>query len=129
MRKFVLSLLGIIALTALRAQELTPAISFETTEYDFGMVREDGKKVSYDFVFRNTGTSPLVVTRIITSCKCVGTSYTRKPVPPGGEGTVTVTYDPKKQQGVFYKAIQVFSNAPEGVDIIVIKGEVVEASR
>ncbi len=93
------------------------------------MVREDGKKVSYDFVFRNTGTSPLVVTRIITSCKCVGTSYTRKPVPPGGEGTVTVTYDPKKQQGVFYKAIQVFSNAPEGVDIIVIKGEVVEASR
>ncbi|MCD8071686.1 MAG: DUF1573 domain-containing protein [Alistipes sp.] len=106
-----------------------PAVSFAVTEHDFGLVREGrNNEVSYDFVLRNTGNSPLVLTRIITSCKCVTTSHTKRPIPPGGEGVVSVTYDPKKQQGVFYKAIQVFSNAPEGIHIIIIKGEVVRSS-
>lgn len=101
-----------------------PALEFKIMEHDFGTVSEQGRKVSYDYVFTNTGDCPLVITRVITSCKCVSTNYTKKPIPPGGHGMVTVTYDPKKQQGVFYKAVQVFSNAPEGMHIIIAKGEV-----
>ncbi|MCD8101900.1 MAG: DUF1573 domain-containing protein [Alistipes sp.] len=105
-----------------------PQVEFETMEYDFGPVAENSRKVSYDFVFRNTGETPYVITRVITSsCKCISTSHTKRPVPPGGEGVVTVTYDPKKQLGIFYKAIQVFSNAPEGLHILIVKGEVTEA--
>lgn len=102
-----------------------PAIKFAVGEYDFGRVSERGRKVSYDYVFTNTGTSPLVVTRAVTSCKCVSTSFNRRPIPPGGQGAITITYDPKKQQGVFYKAIQVYTNTPEKMHIIIAKGEVV----
>ncbi|MCC8034816.1 MAG: DUF1573 domain-containing protein [Rikenellaceae bacterium] len=124
MKKALLSLVFLLAVGYGRASE--PALVFNVAEYDFGRVPEGrNNEVSYDFILRNAGDSPLVLTRIITSCKCVTTSYTRKPIPPGGEGVVSVTYDPKKQQGVFYKAVQVFSNAPEGIHIIVIKGEVV----
>lgn len=108
-----------------KAAGAEPGIEFTNGEHNFGKVAENGKKVSYDYVFTNTGDCPLVITRIITSCRCISTSYTKKPVPPGGQGMVTVTYDPKKQQGVFHKAIQVHSNVPEGMHIIIAKGEVV----
>lgn len=108
------------------AETAQPGIEFAQTEYDFGKVSENGKKVSHDYVFTNTGDCPLVITRIITSCRCMSTSYTKKPIPPGGQGMVTVTYDPKKQQGVFHKAIQVHSNAPQGMHIIIARGQVVE---
>lgn len=101
-----------------------PEITFESVEHDFGAIPENGKKVSYDYTFTNTGDRPLVITRVITSCKCVSTSFTKKPVPPGEQGVVTVTYDPKKQLGVFYKAIQVYSNASPKLSIIIAKGEV-----
>lgn len=100
-------------------------ITFVDTEHNFGRIHEQGKKVTHDFVFTNTGDCPLVITRAVSSCRCVSASYTRKPIPPGGQGMVSVTYDPKKQFGVFRKAIQVFSNAPEGMHIVITKGEVI----
>ena len=101
-----------------------PELSFRVKEHDFGSVWEKGRKVSYDYVFTNTGSAPLVITRTITSCRCVDVEYNKKPVPPGGQGMISVTYNPRKQQGLFYKAIQIFSNSPEGVQIIIVKGVV-----
>lgn len=125
-----LSILSFSGWDVLSTEPEPPRVEFEVSEYDFGMVDEEGKKVSYEFILHNTGGSPLVITRLITSsCKCISTSYTKKPIPPGGEGMVTVTYDPKKQQGIFYKAIQVFSNAEEGPDIVIVKGEVVKTPK
>ena len=36
-------------------------IEFETTMHNFGNISESGGMVSYDFVFKNTGNSPLDV--------------------------------------------------------------------
>ena len=113
------------AITRNQATAGKPEITFRAFEHDFGKIKESGKKVSYDYVFTNTGDCPLVITRVVTSCRCVSISYTKRPVPPGGQGMVTVTYDPKKQNGVFYKAIQVFSNVPEEMTIVIAKGEVI----
>lgn len=127
----------ILSLAAMQAWGQSPArnegkrqesgcalIDIADSEHDFGRVAEKGKKVSYDFTFRNTGDCPLVITRVASSCKCVDAGYTKRPVPPGGEGVITVTYNPRKQQGVFRKAIQVYSNDPDEMHIVIVKGEV-----
>ncbi len=104
-----------------------PCMDFgDDTEYDFGKIRESGGKQTGTFTFKNSGNKPLVVTKVMVSCKCVNITFPKKPVAPGAEGTITVTYDPKKQKGIFHKAIQVYSNDPQARFIILIKGEVVE---
>lgn len=101
-----------------------PEMTFTVREHDFGRIAENGGKVSYDYTFTNTGTGPLVIKRVFVTCKCIGITYSKKPIPPGGKGVISVTYNPRRQQGIFYKAIQVHTNTPEELDIIIAKGEV-----
>lgn len=101
-------------------------IQFTKTEHNFGTVPEDGKKVSHTFEFTNTGSHPLLITRITTTCKCVNYSFSKKPIPPGGKGEITITYNPKKQEGVFYKVVQVFTNTVEERHMLTMRGEVIK---
>jgi hypothetical protein len=104
-----------------------PHIAFEQTEYDFGEIPHKSKKVECRFEFTNDGSAPLVITRTLTSCNCVKVSYDKKPVPPGQKGTITVTYEvSKKDPGVFYKVIEVYSNSAGKRNSLIIKGNSVE---
>lgn len=100
-------------------------MEFEAVEHNFGRISERRNKVSHTFRYTNTGDKPLVITRITTTCKCVGHSYSKKPVAPGATGTITISYNPKKQEGVFYKVIQIYANTPEQRHVITVRGEVV----
>ena len=70
------------------------AMRFERTLIDAGHIGEDDVPPVYTFRWRNTGGKPLVVTRVQTTCGCAAASWDKKPVAPGGEGAVTVTYRP-----------------------------------
>jgi hypothetical protein len=104
-----------------------PHFDFETTEYDFGDIAHSLPKVECRFKFTNDGTAPLVITRILTSCSCVKTEYGKRPIPPGGEGEIVVTYEVnKKESGVFYKVIEVYSNSTDRRNNLIVKGNAVE---
>lgn len=128
-------LLLLVCLTAIavdvsaqkRQDEASKAeITFAKAEHNFGTVPEGGRKVRHTFEFTNTGTQPLVITRISTTCRCVDYSFSKKPVPPDGKGEITITYNPKKQDGVFYKVVQVFSNTAEERHLLTVRGEVIK---
>lgn len=99
-------------------------LTFKNAEHDFKTIT-DKAKVTCDFEFVNEGSCPLVITKAMVSCKCISIDYSKKPIAPGAKGTISVTYNPKKQQGVFFKAIQVYSNDPVERRIITVKGKVV----
>lgn len=99
-------------------------ISFAQSEYDFGAIKEDGGVVRHDFEFTNSGDAPLVIVRVVTSCTCTKAEFSKKPIAPGQKSSIKIAYDPKKQSGVFYKAIQVFSNGVDNRVVITTKGEV-----
>lgn len=132
MKKIVLYTLLTTLTVAISAREAveTPVsqaeITFAQTEHNFGIVPENGKKVSCTFEFTNTGKHPLVITRITTTCRCVDYKCSKKPIPPGGKGQITITYNPKKQEGVFYKVIQVFTNTPDERHLLTLRGEVIQ---
>jgi hypothetical protein len=52
-----------------------------------------GEVVTHDFEFVNTGDAPLIITDYAVACKCTKVIFPKEPIPPGGKGIVTVTFD------------------------------------
>jgi hypothetical protein len=106
-----------------------PQITFVNKTYDFGKVRK-GEKVLTSFYFKNTGTRPLQILQVQTSCGCTATNWSKEPVPPNGVSEITVTFDPDYQEnlkGAQEKALLVISNGLNKEEILVLKGEIVKA--
>lgn len=111
-------------LTALSARGESAKIKFNNTMHDFEVVAEDGGRVSHSFEFTNTGNSALVIFEVTTNCGCTVAEYPQAPIVPGGQGNITITFDPKGNPGEFAKEIIVKSNANKKKTRLHIKGMV-----
>lgn len=110
--------LGTITATA------QPSIEFKDSKIEIGTIAENEGKVSRDFVFRNTGDTPLVILSASTACSCTKIKYPKNPITANKEGIITVTFDPKNQSGTIYKAINIYCNTPQKRHIIILSGAV-----
>jgi hypothetical protein len=124
MKRFVLLTSLVWIMAAVMAQTLQPKISFDKDLYDFGKFKEEDGKVTYSFEFVNTGGSDLIIQNVTASCGCTAPSWTREPIPPGGKGFVSATYNPAGRPGSFRKYITVASNSNPGSVRLTITGEV-----
>ncbi len=95
------------------------------TDHDFGKIKEADGKVSHVFVVKNTGTKPLVLTRVVASCGCTTPEYEKEPIMPGEEGKIKITFNPEGRPGQFIKTIAVYSNGMDGAYVLRIKGVVI----
>lgn len=107
------------------AQENAAKIEFKSDTIDYGTIENgsDGVRV---FEFTNTGTAPLVITNVKSSCGCTVPKKPTAPIKPGEKGEIEVKYDTKRT-GFIRKTITVTSNATNiknGVSHLKIKGEV-----
>lgn len=98
-------------------------IEFEETVHDFGNIKE-GEKVEHIFKFKNTGDVPLILTGVQPSCGCTASDYTKDPVAPGAEGTISLTFDSKGKPGPVNKTATVKANIAGGQTLISFKGNV-----
>ncbi len=89
------------------------AMRFETERLEAGEIAEAAEPPSYRFVWHNEGRTPLVVTRVTTSCGCLTTAYDKRPVPAGGTGRLTATYHPRRHPGHFDRRIFVYTQLSE----------------
>lgn len=99
-------------------------VLWDADSHNFGEIPQ-GKPVSVDFKFTNTGDSPLVITEVKTSCGCTASNYPKTAILPGETSKITVDYNAKKL-GAFSKTISVVTNADEQIKTLSIKGTVVE---
>jgi hypothetical protein len=100
-----------------------PVLTFPDTTYDFGMMKE-GEKVEHDFTFKNTGRSPLIIAGANASCGCTVPTFTHDPVPPGGTGTLKVTFSSAGKHGRVMKVVTVTSNAYPATKIVTISADI-----
>lgn len=105
---------------------LGPAIEFDATEHQFGII-ERGGNGTFEFAFTNTGTEPLILSNVRSSCGCTVPSWPREPIPVGGKEVIKVKYN-TNLLGQFSKTISVYSNAKDEPIILKIAGEVKEAT-
>ena len=94
------------------------------TEFDFGTIKEVDGPVSHTFIIKNTGSSPLVLTRVVASCGCTKPEFQTAPIAPGKTSAIKVTYNPAGRPGQFVKTISIYSNGKDGSYILRIKGVV-----
>lgn len=99
--------------------------------HDFGTVAESGD-ISYEFEFKNTGKTPLIITQANASCGCTTPDFSKDPVLPGKKGKIKVVYHTQGRPGPFAKTVFIQSNAqtPAGKDKyeLFIKGTVTPAN-
>lgn len=122
MKKIVLVLfVGLLALSV-NAQDKTAKIEFKTETVDYGVIEKgsDGIRV---FEFTNTGTAPLIISKVSSSCGCTIPKKPEEAILPGKTGEIQVKYDTKRV-GPIRKAITVISNADTPTKVLKIKGEV-----
>jgi hypothetical protein len=111
------SLLVVLFLSfSLNAQEF----KFQEEVIDYGKIDKgsDGAKV---FIFKNIGDQPIIIKKIQSSCGCTVPKKPEKPIMPGEDGEIKVSYDTKRVGG-FSKSITIMSNAKNPRKIIRIKG-------
>ena len=87
-------------------------MQFPEAKFNFGKIKE-GDVVKHAFRFKNIGINPLLIIKAEASCGCTVPSIPKAPVPPGGEGEITVQFDSHHRKGHQQKNVIVFSNAEE----------------
>ena len=121
MKKIVLVLFVGLLGFSLTAQDTAAKIEFKSETVDYGEIAKgsDGVRV---FEFTNTGTAPLIVSKVSSSCGCT-IPKPEDPILPGKTGEIQVKYDTNRV-GPIRKAITVISNADTPTKVLKIKGEV-----
>lgn len=99
-------------------------VTFAKTVHDYGTIKKESDG-GCEFAFTNTGTEPLILSNVKSSCGCTVPTWPKDPILPGKSEIIKVMYDTKRM-GIISKSITVISNAKNGTVILSIKGEVTE---
>jgi hypothetical protein len=127
MKRIVITFISVVILVGfsnLQAQFSEANITFDNLNHNFGNIKEEGGVVEHTFKFKNTGTKPLLVNNVRSSCGCTVPEWSKEPIPPGGSGSIKVSFNPLRRPGAFRKSVTVQSNAKEKTKILYIVGMV-----
>jgi hypothetical protein len=113
--------IGLMTL-GVQAQEKVAKIEFTSDTVDYGEIEKgsDGVRV---FEFKNTGSAPLIISKVSSSCGCTIPKKPEGPIMPGEMGEIQVKYDTNRP-GPIRKAVTVLSNADTPTIVLKIKGTV-----
>lgn len=130
---FILALVGVLGLTTANAQTAKKAkteakqvqgaeMTFKAETIDYGTIAKnsDGKR---DFVFTNTGNTPLIITSAQGSCGCTVPTYPKEPIAPGATAKISVKYATDRV-GAFSKTVTLTTNSVKPSTVLTIKGNV-----
>lgn len=102
-----------------------PMMSFTTDSYDFGKIK-DGEKVVYDFEFKNTGNTPLIIKDATATCGCTVPDFPKEPIAPGASGKINVVFDSAGKTGLQDKVITITANTIPAQNTLHLIGEVTQ---
>ena len=136
MKTIILTLLVLFSFGFVNAQGLNleeepkqqagvPVMTFDSESFDFGEITQ-GQKVTHTFKFSNTGTAPLVISRVQTTCGCTVPTWPSQPIPPGEAAEIAATFNSQGKMGVQNKVITIHSNASEPVLRLTLKSNVLK---
>jgi hypothetical protein len=105
-----------------------PRLVLEPEGFDFGRALP-GKALTKEFSLRNTGSGPLVIEKLSSSCACTAFLLDEKDrrLEPGRSAALRVTFTTPRRPGRAVETVSVKSNDPErGVAEIKVEATVTE---
>jgi hypothetical protein len=109
-RWFLLVAVGLAFLLPLAAWA-APVLTVPATEHDFGTIFQ-GESVRHKFIFTNTGSAPLTVEKVSSSCGCTAALASAKILAPGESGEIQATFDSTRFRGAIKKTVYLYTNDP-----------------
>lgn len=134
MRRFLFALLFLPLLSSLFAQDTPPpstatapkaVMSFSESTYNFGEITE-GEVITHDYYFTNTGTNPLTISDVQSSCGCLVPSWPVEPIAVGEVGIIKLTFYTRNKRGKNNQKLTLTANTYPAQHSIFLKGEVME---
>lgn len=101
-----------------------PAFEFDKDSHDFGRVIQ-GEQVSFGFKFKNSGNALLLISSVSSSCGCTVASFPDKPMKPGEEGVITVSFDSRGRMGMQMKTVTILANTQPGIKQLMVQANIV----
>lgn len=124
---FLLITLSLVGFAQETAQLSGPQITFAEKSFDFGEINQ-GDRVEHVFEFENTGTEPLVLSDVRTTCGCTAPQWPREPVAPGAKASIKVVFNSVGKMGMQNKVVTVMSNAVNNPARVKIVANVLQKS-
>ncbi len=126
MKKLFLSL-SVVALStfAFAQKKVADVVKFKSESIDMGKIPQ-GTPATATFTVTNIGKEPLIIETASPTCGCTIGNYTKEPILPGKDGTITATYN-ASNLSAFEKHMNVKFAGVDEVKSITLKGEVLDA--
>jgi hypothetical protein len=102
---------------------LTTIEWLDTQERDMGKITE-GQKLEVSFRFKNTGTKPLVISRVWAQCGCTVPETPKEPIAAGQESVIKASFNSEGRSGMNTKEVYVNANTDPVTNTLVFKVEV-----
>lgn len=106
----------------LRSQ--TARLKMLKSSHYFGSVKEEGGKVGHNFTFVNTGSAPLKINTVKSSCGCTVPVFPDSALAPGDTSGILVVFNPENRPGSFRKKIYYTTNGSPSQGTLTISGKV-----
>jgi len=94
------------------------------TSHYFGSIKEEGGKVGHNFRFVNTGSAPLKISSVKSSCGCTVPVSPDSALAPGDTSGILVVFNPENRPGSFRKKIYYSTNGSPRSGSLTISGRV-----
>ena len=120
MRLLLIILFG-FTLTCSQAQKAV--FAFDKTEIKFPKAI-GGDVLNFTYIFKNTGSEPLIINEIKVSCSCTKPSWPKHPIMPGKSDSITVEFNTTTVWGWQEKELRIYSNASAAYTSVFFKGNV-----
>ncbi len=88
---------------------------------EMGRIPEEGGVWSYRITWQNGEKSPVVITGIQSSCGCLKAEFDPQPVKQGGEGWLTISYNPQGRPGAVDQRLFLYTNLSASVPTAIIR--------
>ncbi|HLF47329.1 MAG TPA: DUF1573 domain-containing protein [Chitinophagaceae bacterium] len=103
---------------------LTSIEWLDTKEKDMGKITE-GQKLEVSFRFKNTGTKPLLISKVWAQCGCTIPETPKEPYAPGQEGVIKASFDSQGRGGTLNtKEVYVNANTDPVTNVLVFTVDV-----
>jgi hypothetical protein len=121
-------LLSLLSFFNLHAQsEDAPTFKFVELKHDFGDITQ-GDILEHYFEFENTGSVPLIISNIISTCGCTAPTWPKDPIKPGEKGKIKIVFDSAGKMGRQNKVVTILSNASNQKERLFIIANVIPKS-
>lgn len=85
-------------------------LTFETMVHDFGSFPSSDGPKHCSFTYKNETDTTILIYDVKPSCECTSVEWSKKPIRPGGEGVIKVTYANDAGAHYFNKGISVYTS-------------------